>query len=107
MQTNDKGILQPIAFASRILNKAERNYAQIERELLGVVFGVTKFRLFVLGRHFLLQTDHKPLTKICNEYEAIPQLTSNRIKKWTMLLKACDFKISHISGKDNVSQLTV
>ena len=102
LQHNENGFLKPIAYASRILNKAERNYPQIERELLGVVFGVTKFRLFVLGRKFLLQTDHKPLTKICNEHETISQLTSNRIKKWSMLLKAYDFKISHIPGKQNV-----
>ena len=49
LQTNEKGFLQPIA--SRILNKAERNYPQIERELLGV----TKFRLFVLGRKFFVR----------------------------------------------------
>ena len=97
-----KGFLQPIAYASRILNKAEKNYPQIERELLGVVFGVMKFRLFVLGRKFLLQTDHKYLTKICNLHKAIPQLISNRIKKRTMVLKAYDFKISHIPGKENV-----
>ena len=102
LQLNENGFLQPIAYASRILNKAEQNYPQIERELLGVVFGVPKFRLFVLGRKFLLQTDHKPLTKICNEHETIPQLVSNRIKKWYMLLKAYDFKISHIPGKQNV-----
>ena len=68
LQTNEKGFLQPIAFTSRTLNKAERNYPQIERELLGIVFGVTKFRLFVLGRKFLLQTDHRVLNKICNEH---------------------------------------
>ena len=38
LQRNEKGFLQPIAYASRILNKAGRNYPQIERELLGVVF---------------------------------------------------------------------
>ena len=97
-----KVFLQPIAYASRILNDAERNYPQIERELLGVVFGVMKFKLFILGRKFLLQTDHKPLTKLCNEHEMIPQLASNRIKKWCMVLKAYDFKISHIPGKQNV-----
>ena len=102
LQHNEKGFLQPIAYASRILTKAEQNYPQIERELLGVVFGVTKFRLFVLGRRFLLQTDHKSLTKICHENETMPQLISNRIKKWSMLLKAYDFKISHIPGKQNV-----
>ena len=77
LQYNENGFLQPIAYASRILNKSENNYPQIERELLAVVFGVIKFRLFVLGRKFLLQTDHKPLTKICNEHEMITQLTSN------------------------------
>ena len=56
----------------------------------------------MLGRKFLLQTDHKPLTKICNEHGDIPQLTSNRIKKWAMMLKAYNFKISHIAGKENV-----
>ena len=84
MQYDANRILQPIAYASRILNKAEQNYPQIERELLGVVCGVTKFRLYVLGRKYNLQTDHQPLTKICNEHECIPQLTSNRIKKWSL-----------------------
>ena len=102
LQTNEKGFLQPIAYASRVLTKAEQNYPQIERELIGIIFGVIKFRLFVLGRRFLLQTDHKPLTKICNEHETLPQLVSNRIKKWTMILKAYNYKISHIAGKDNV-----
>ena len=102
LQYNEKGFLQPIAYASRVLNTAERNYPQIERELLGIVFGVTKFRLFVLGRKFILQTDHKPITKICNEHENVTQLASNRIKKWSMLLKAYDFQIKHIPGKDNV-----
>ena len=75
MQYDSNGILQPIAYTSRVLNKAEKNYPQIERELLGLVFGVTKFRLYVLGHKFTLQTE--PLPKLCNEKETIPLLTSN------------------------------
>ena len=67
-----------------------------------IVFCVTKFRLFVLGRKFILQTDHKLRTKICNEHETVTQLASNRIKKWSMWLKAYDFQIKHIPGKGNV-----
>ena len=80
MQHDANRILQPIAYASRILNKVEQNYPQIECEKLGVVFGFTKFSLYVFGRKFNLQTDHQPLMKICNEHECIPQLTSNSIK---------------------------
>ena len=59
LQTNEKGFLQQITYALRVLTNAEQNYLQIERELLGVIFDMIKFRHFVLGRRFLLQTDHK------------------------------------------------
>ena len=51
----------PIAYASRALTPTEIHYAQIEKDLLSVAFGVDKFSEFLYGRHFVVETDHKPL----------------------------------------------
>ena len=54
----------PTAYASRALTPTEIHYAQIEKELLPVVFGVKKFSEFPYGRHFVVETDHKQLQSI-------------------------------------------
>ena len=55
---------QPIAFASRALSDAETRYAQIEKELLAVVFGLEKFPQYTCGRPVTVQSDHKRLEVI-------------------------------------------
>lgn len=53
--------LQPIAFASRKLSDEECLMGAHERELLGIVYCLEQWRHYVLGEHFLVQTDHNPL----------------------------------------------
>ena len=46
---------RPVAFANRVLTR----YAQIEKELLAVVFGLEKFHQYKYGRDVTVQSDHK------------------------------------------------
>ena len=56
----DDGNEWPIAFASRTLLPSEKNYSQVEKEALSLIFGISKFHTYLYGRKFLLVTDHKP-----------------------------------------------
>ena len=55
---------QLIAFASRALSDAETRYAETEKELLAVVYGLKKFHQYIYGRPVTVQSDHKPLEVI-------------------------------------------
>lgn len=51
---------KPVAFASKSLTDVETRYANIERELLVVVYGCEKFHTYLFGHCFTVQSDHKP-----------------------------------------------
>ena len=55
---------KPIYYASRPLLDTETRYANIERELLAVVYGCKRFHHFVFGKEFTIESDHKPLEMI-------------------------------------------
>uniref|UniRef100_A0A8C7ZN50 Gypsy retrotransposon integrase-like protein 1 n=1 Tax=Oryzias sinensis TaxID=183150 RepID=A0A8C7ZN50_9TELE len=55
---------QPVCYASRALTDTEKRYAQIEKELLAIVFATKRFHQYVYGRPVTVQSDHKPLEAI-------------------------------------------
>ena len=56
---------QPVAYASKALTKSQQNYAQIEKEMLAIVFGCTRFHEYIYGMPQVeIETDHKPLEAI-------------------------------------------
>ena len=94
---------RPVAFASRVLSAAEKRYSVIEREALAIIFGVQKFQQYLLGRHFVLRTDHKPLEVIYGEHQALPKVAANRISRWQVILGTYDYEVQYLVGRDNVT----
>ena len=94
-----KGEEHPITFASRTLSKAERNYGQVKKEALALIFGVKKFHKYVYGRMFTMVTDHKPLISIFNPKAAVPSIAAARMQRWAMLLSAYQYTIEYKCGK--------
>jgi hypothetical protein len=87
---------KPIAYASRTLNKAELNYATVEKELLAIVWSCKHFRPYLLGRKFQIVTDHKGLIWIFNVKDP-----SSRLMRWKLLLEEYDYEIQYRAGVRN------
>ena len=97
-----KGIEQPIYFASKKLSPAELKYSQLDKEALALVFAVSKFKYFLLGRKFVIRTDHKPLLGLFGRDKQIPVNANARVQRWALLLSQYDYDLCFKAGKDNV-----
>ena len=96
-QLNSDG-WRPISFASRYLNKAEKNYSTNELEMLAVVWGPEYFRNYVLGRKFLIVTDHKALVSLLNGNNKKNKTMFSRLTRWLDRLIPFDFQVEHKPG---------
>ena len=85
---------QPIAYALRLLSKAEKNYTTTEKEALAMVYAVNKFCHYLLGNRFIFYVDHLALQYLVNK----PQV-SGRQAWWLLLFLEFDFKVLYKPGK--------
>ncbi len=86
----------PIAYESRILNAAKRNYMTTDKELLAVIHACKVWRCYLEGTSFTVLTDHNPLT-----YFPTKPLMSQRQVRWSDFLSNFALKWEFIPGKDN------
>ena len=88
----------PVAYASRALTPTQRDgYSQLEKELLGIVFGCKRFHDYVYNKQVHVETDHKPLEAIFQKN--LCQLTP-RVQKMVLHLQRYDLKVSYRPGKE-------
>ena len=88
------GTERVLAYGSRTLNKPERNYCVTRRELLAIVFGLRKFRHYLVGRPVLVRTDHASLRWLLDFKEPEGQLA-----RWLQIITTYDLQIEHRPGK--------
>lgn len=90
-----------ICYASKSLSVTEKRYCQTEKEALALVWAVDRFAVYLIGREFELETDHKPL-------EVIFSLSSTpcaRIERWVLRLQSFKFIVKYRKGSGNVADL--
>lgn len=93
LQQGKDGRLLPVAMASNKFSKTEQNWSTREREAYAVVWVIQKFRRLLLGRHFVVRSDHSLLQWLKNAEQ--PKLV-----RWVILLSEFDFVIMYNRGKD-------
>lgn len=96
------GNMKPITFVSRTLTAAEKNYSVLDREALAIYYAVKKFLYYLLGRKFILVTDHQPLKTIFGQKRGIPPMAAGRLQRWNVFLSNFDFEVEYIKGTSNL-----
>ena len=86
--------MQPVAYASRALNSAERNYVQIKKEMLAIGIGTNKFHQYIYGKQASVETDHKPLVSLFKTWSKPPQ----SIQRMMIRVQHNDLKVNYVPG---------
>lgn len=91
-------VWKPLAFFSKKLRPPEQKYSAFDRELLAIYLGIRHFRHFLEGRHFIVYTDHKPLTYSMTK---VSEPWSNRQQRQLSYISEFTTDIRYVPGKDN------
>ena len=90
---------QVVSYASNRLSKTESRYCATRKKLLAVVHYVRQFRHYLIGRKFILRTDHKSLTWLMSWRNP----STSQYFAWISELSQYDFFIEHRKGEKHVN----
>ena len=96
-QDDDDGTRFPIRFGVKVLSERQRGYAQVKRELWGIVLAVKADKDYLIGTEVIIEMDCLPILDMvsgCAKTDLV-------MLKWIAYIKFLNPKIRHISGKDN------
>ena len=96
MQEHDEKYYSEVCGSKKLMS-AERRYSTLEKKSLAIVWSVSKFRMYLASKQFILQTDHQSLTFLTDA-----KFKNDRIMRWALALKGYDYTVKDIPGKDNV-----
>lgn len=88
---------KPVSYASRSLSSAEKNFSQIEKELLSVVWATKKFHYYIYGRKCTILNDHKPLETLLKK--GIHEIPSTRLQRLKLKLLKYNIEYKYLKGK--------
>jgi hypothetical protein len=97
LQQEHNGKLYPIAYYSHRLSETEVRYPVREKELMAIVYSCRYFRVYILGKHTEVRTDHKTLQYLNTQKE----LHGARVIRWVEELQQYDLDIKYIKGSEN------
>ena len=95
-QLDAAGQERPIAYASRVLSKAERNYSTTQKEALAIYYFAKHFRPYLYGHKVTVLTDHMPLKYFDDLKDA-----RGAVARWGVYLQEMDMEIKYKPGKTN------
>ena len=96
LQYNDRGLWQPVEYASRKMTPAEERYAMLEKEALAITWACEKLDYYLVGRKFEVETDHRCLVSLLGvkDLDSLPI----RVQRFKLRLMRYDFNIFHTPG---------
>ena len=95
-QLDEDNLEHPVAYYSRKLLPRETKYSTVEKECLAIRVVMHAFRVYLLGKPFQLQTDHRALVWLDRLKDENP-----RLLRWSLTLQPFQFRVCHRPGKEN------